>query len=219
MMRTYKTEAIVIKRRNIGEADRILTIFTKDQGKCIVSAKGIRRIPSRRSAHVELLNNSILTLYQARHSPILVEAVSLQTFDLLKQDLGKIGFAYHICELIDGLCPENQEHHQVYFLLKNTLHRLNRCSLSFRSASGGEKSQGDLSVATSAFGEATLSRDDMLMIIHEFEVELLTLLGYWHKPQAASLSMDTQAFIENILERRLKSKRVFNFAKNEKKYI
>lgn len=183
MMRTYKTEAIIIKRRNVGEADRLITVFTRDHGKLSIKAKGIRRVPSRRSAHVELLNTSVLTLYQASRYPILTEATALETFSDLKNDLQKIGFAYHLCELVDGLCPENQEHHQVYFLLKNTLHRLSRCN-------------------------STLSQE-ALFVIHEFEVTLLTLLGYWHKPQAASLSIDTHSFIENILERRLKSKRFF----------
>ena len=200
MMRTYKTEALIIKRLNVGEADRLITVFTRDHGKLSIKAKGIRRVPSRRSAHVELLNNSVLTLYSASRYPILTEATALETFSDLKEDLQKIGFAYHLCELVDGLCPESQEHHQVYFLLKNTLHRLSRCSLSFRAE--GEKSQGDLSGPVA-------HRDDMLMIVHAFEVELLTLLGYWHKPQSASLSVDTHSFIENILERRLKSKRVF----------
>ena len=63
-MRTHKTEGIIIKRRNYGEADRILTVFTKYNGKIQVKATGIRRIPSRRSAHVELLNYSVLNLYK-----------------------------------------------------------------------------------------------------------------------------------------------------------
>ncbi|MBI4096902.1 MAG: DNA repair protein RecO, partial [Candidatus Levybacteria bacterium] len=54
-MRTFRTEGIIIKRKNFGEADRILTVFTKEYGKLQVKAKGIRRIPSRRSAHVELV--------------------------------------------------------------------------------------------------------------------------------------------------------------------
>lgn len=182
-MRTYKTEGIIIKRRDVGEADRMITVFTRDHGKLSIKAKGIRRVPSRRSAHVELLNTTILTLYQASRYPILTEATATDTCSDLKEDLQKIGFAYHICELVDGLCPENQEQHQVFFLLKNTLQRLSRCN-----------------------SELT---QQALFVVHEFEVELLTLLGYWHTPQAASKSMDTQAFIENILERRLKSKRVF----------
>jgi DNA repair protein RecO (recombination protein O) len=183
MMRTYKTEAIVIKRRDVGEADRLITVFTRDHGKLSIKAKGIRRVPSRRSAHVELLNTAMLTLYQASRYPILTEATATDTCSGLKEDLQKIGFAYHLCELVDGLCPENQEHHQVYFLLKNTLQRLIRCDAA--------------------------SNNDALLVVHEFEVELLTLLGYWHTPQHASKSMDTHSFIENILERRLKSKRVF----------
>lgn len=184
MMRTYKTEAIVIKRRNVGEADRLITVFTRDHGKLSLKAKGIRRVPSRRSAHVELLNTATLTVYAASRYPILTEATAIETFSNLKEDLQKIGLAYHMCELVDGLCPENQEHHQVYFLLKNTLHRLMRCGVE--------------------------ANQESLLVIHAFEVELLTLLGYWHKPQSTSQSLDTQSFIENILERRLKSRSIFS---------
>ncbi|PIZ97846.1 MAG: DNA repair protein RecO, partial [Candidatus Levybacteria bacterium CG_4_10_14_0_2_um_filter_35_8] len=59
-MNSYKTEGIVIKRRNLGEADKILTIFTKRYGKIQVKAPGIRKINSRRSPHVELLNYSAI---------------------------------------------------------------------------------------------------------------------------------------------------------------
>lgn len=179
MLRTYKTEAIVIKRRNIGEADKILTVFTRDHGKMSIKAKGIRRVPSRRSAHVELLNHAVLTLHHSMY-PTLTEATALETFPDLKGDLQKVGFAYHICELIDGLCPENQEQRQVYFLLKSALERLSLCLT-----------------------------DEIVFAIHEFEIELLTLLGYWHRPLAASNTLDTNSFIENILERRLKSRRIF----------
>ena len=64
MSRAYKTEAIIIKRRNFGEADRILTILTKNYGKIQVRAPGVRKITSRRSSHIELLNFSSLTLYR-----------------------------------------------------------------------------------------------------------------------------------------------------------
>src|SRR5581483_11158034 len=123
-MRNLKTEGIIIKRRNFGEADRILTVFTKDHGKLQLKAKGVRRITSRRSSHTELLNLTSLYLYQGRNMYLLTEAIVVENFSQLKNDLLSVGFAYHICELIDGLCPENQENQKVFDLLKQTLFAL-----------------------------------------------------------------------------------------------
>ena len=198
-MRSFKTEGIIIKRRNIGEVDRFLTVFTKNHGKITVKAVGVRRIISRRSPHVELLNRSVLTLYKGNGYalPILTETESLDDFSSIKKDLTKIGFAYHICELVDGLCPENQEDRAVFSLLQKTLTHL--CH--------PERSEGSSQNGVRFFASA---QNDILMIIHEFEIELLTLLGYWHKPQALSTNLNTQYFIEGILERKLRSRSIFS---------
>ena len=46
--RSYRAEAIVLKHHDWGEADRILTVFTREHGKLRVIAKGVRKIRSRR---------------------------------------------------------------------------------------------------------------------------------------------------------------------------
>jgi DNA repair protein RecO (recombination protein O) len=120
-MRSYKIEGVVIKRRNIGEADRILTVFSKNQGKISIKAVGVRRIKSRRSSHIELLNHSFLYVYKNRSLPILTEAESLESFQDIKNSLRKVALAYHICELVDNLCPENQVNNSLFPLLINTL--------------------------------------------------------------------------------------------------
>lgn len=172
-MKTFTTEGIIIRRRNIGEADRILTIFTKGSGKIKVKAIGVRKINSRRSSHIELLNHSILTLYNGRAMPILTEAQTVEDFSEVKEDLAKVGFAYHICELLDGLCPENQENSDIFSLLKKAL--------------------------------SHLSEYDGKSFIEEFEKRLLVSLGFYPKAQFLP-NFNTQNFIENILERRLKSR-------------
>jgi DNA repair protein RecO (recombination protein O) len=178
-MRTFKTEGIVIKRRDSGEADKFLTIFTKDFGKMQLKATGVRRIASRRSPHVELLNLVEISFYKGKGMPVLIEAQSRLTFDLIKEDLQAIGLAYHLCELIDGLCAEDEVHQDIFALLVSTL--------------------------------AKLHTEDTVVIIHEFEVELLTILGFWNTGQSqyARDHVDTQQYIENLLERRLKSRRIF----------
>lgn len=177
-MKNFKTDGIVIKRRNYGEADRIITLLTKDHGKLQVKAKGIRKITSRRSPHVELLNYTQITVYKGKAYPILIEAQMKEDYAKIKRDLQKIGLAYHICELVDGLCPENQENEAVFNLLRKTLSELE-------------------------------VEQDLLAVIHEFEIELLTILGYWHDTLGLTAKLDTGYFIENIIERKLKSKSIF----------
>lgn len=183
-MRNFKAEGIIIKRRNYNDADRILTVLTKTHGKIYIKASGVRKITSRRAGHIELLNHSILSLYKGNAFPVLTEATTLNNFSFIKKDLKNVGLAYHLCELVDGLCPENQESGQVFVLLKNTLERLSE-------------------------------ETDTTLAVNEFEMQILTMLGYlpagrqgWNRANFVSM-VDIQSFIENILERKLKSRNIF----------
>lgn len=175
-MNSYKTEGIVIKRRNLGEADKILTIFTKRYGKLQVRAPGIRKITSRRSPHVELLNYSAISLYYGKNLPILIEAKTIEPFSDIKNNLEKIYSAYHICELVDNLCPDNQENWDVFILLKETL---------------------SLITAT----------NDSEKIIRAFELKILIQLGFL-KPMGVDANFNTISFIEQILEKKLKTRQI-----------
>ena len=176
-MHAYRTEGIIIKRKNFGEADRIITVFTKYSGKIQVMAKGVRKITSRRSSHVELLNLSLLTLHVAK-MPILTEAETLNHFSLLKNDLKRAGYAFYVCELIDGMLAEHQENRSVFSLIQNTLFNL----------------------------ETT---NEPKALLNKFEQELLSLLGFWPREQAFAL--DSSGIIENIMERKIKTKRMLPF--------
>lgn len=177
-MRTYKIEGIVLKRRNLGEADRILTVLSRESGKISVKAPGVRRIFSRRSSHVELLNHSQFTLYGSSKvfMPIVTEAQTLEDFSGVKSSLHKIGYAYYICELINGLCPENQENKSVFFHLKATLSALNQTR-------------------------------DALNLVKKFEKDLLSELGFWSEVKLLQ-TQDSRTVMERLLERKLKTIRV-----------
>ena len=173
-MHSYRTEGIVIKRLNFGEADRILTIVTPRHGKIKVLAKGVRKISSRRSSHIELLNLSIFSIHEAK-IPTLAEAETLNHFENLKNDLNKSAFAFYVCELVDGLIPEYQENRLVYDLLRQALY--------------------DIEI-----------EPDPRKRIKRFEQEILILLGFW--PKDRLFLEDTNEFIENIMERRIRTKRI-----------
>lgn len=125
-MQGIKVEGIILKRRNLGEADRILTVLTSQKGKISVLAKGVRRITSKKSGNVELLNRVILYLHQGRNFLILTEASSLDTCQRLKEDLTLSAYAFHIIELVDKLTAENQENRSLYLELVEVLRRLSK---------------------------------------------------------------------------------------------
>src|SRR5690349_12925667 len=108
-MRNIKSEGIIIKRKNLGEADRLITVITPHLGKLTIKATGVRKITSRRSAHIELLNHAALHLYKGKGMHVLTEVKMIDDHSKIKKDFTKVGFAYHLCELVDGLCPEEQE--------------------------------------------------------------------------------------------------------------
>lgn len=120
----FKTEGIILKRKDLGEADRILTVFSLHRGKISVLAKGVRRITSRRAGNVELLNRVQMYLHPGKNFLILTEAQALDTFSRLKEDLTLSTYAFHILELTDKMTAENQENRLLYEDLVQVLERL-----------------------------------------------------------------------------------------------
>jgi len=124
MKGSYKTEGIILKRTNYGEADRILTIYTKHYGKIRALAKGVRRITSRRGGNVELFNQAVLFLNKGRNLDLLQEAQVVYSFKSWRRDLEKVATAYYFSELVDKLTPEGQANQRVFQLLSHFLEKI-----------------------------------------------------------------------------------------------
>lgn len=124
-MRSFKTEGVILKRTNVGEADRLLTVFTKHYGKIKALARGVRRITSRRGGNVEVFTHATMFFSEGRNLDILTEAETIHSFQVLRKNLLTVAYAYKVCELIDRLTAEKQEHENIYRLLVNTLAMLN----------------------------------------------------------------------------------------------
>lgn len=126
MSRSYKTEGIILKRINLGEADKILTIYTKHYGKIKALAKGVRKITSRKGGNVELFNQVIIFLAKGKNLDILTEVQVVNSFRKWRKDLDKVSTAYYLCELVDKLTPEGQPSQAVFRLLKDSLSKIDQ---------------------------------------------------------------------------------------------
>lgn len=121
----YRTEAIVLRRMNIGEADKILTIYTPRYGKLKVVAKGVRRTTSRLSGYVELFTQARFLIAKGRNLDIVTQSEPLNVFRILREDLKLFGYASYAIELLDRLTEEGMENFPAYQLLSETFEALN----------------------------------------------------------------------------------------------
>lgn len=124
--RVYQTEAIIIKRINLGEADRILTLYTPEHGKIKAVAKGSRRTRSKLGGHVELLTHSQLLLAHGRNLDIVTQAQTIDSFLPLKENLKRMSCGLYISELVDVFSEEHAENRKLFQLLLQTLHQLSQ---------------------------------------------------------------------------------------------
>ena len=120
-LRTYRTEAIVLRRKDIGEADRILTLFTPHQGKVRVVAKGIRKPRSRKAGHLELFTCTNLLIAIGRDLDIVTQAEVVDAYRPLREDLLRSAYGGYMVELLDRFTPDAEEHESLYDLLRQGL--------------------------------------------------------------------------------------------------
>jgi DNA repair protein RecO (recombination protein O) len=124
--RTYQTEAIIIKKFKLGEADRILTLYTPHLGKIRAVAKGVRRPRSKMSGHLELLTHSLVSLARGRNLDTVTGAQTINSFFTLKSDLELTSCALYATELVDQFTADNVENRPLFQLLLETMERLCR---------------------------------------------------------------------------------------------
>lgn len=124
--RTYRTEAIVLKRSDFGEADRLLTLFSRDSGKLKAIAKGARKPQSRKTGHVELFMRSKFLIAEGRDLDIVTQAEMIAAYPELRDDLVRATYAAYLGELLDRFTVEDDPHRDMYDLLVLALEALNR---------------------------------------------------------------------------------------------
>jgi DNA repair protein RecO (recombination protein O) len=131
--RVYKTQAIVLRQRKLGEADKIVTLYSSHHGKIDAVAKGVRRTKSRLAGHLEPLTLGSYLLAEGRDLDIVTQAETVDSFPALRSDLERLSRGLYCAELVDRLTPERSEGNPVFRLLQDTLGYLD-ASLEYEMA-------------------------------------------------------------------------------------
>ena len=124
--RNYQTEAIIIKKIKLGEADRILTLYTPEMGKIQAVAKGVRRPRSKMAGHLELLTHSLISLARGRNLDTITGSQTINSFLPLKSDLDKSACALYATELVYQFTADTGEDRPIFQLLLETLDNLGK---------------------------------------------------------------------------------------------
>ena len=145
---SLRVEAVVIRHSDWGEADRLLTLYTRQAGKTRAIVKGARKITSRKAGHLEPFTQVKLQLAKGRDLFIVTQVDTIEPYFSLHEDLTLTGHAAYVLELIDRFTYEDDSENSTLFrLLTDTLSRL-------------------------------ASRSDPWLAIRYYEIRLLDFLGF-----------------------------------------
>jgi DNA repair protein RecO (recombination protein O) len=120
----YQTDAIIIKKTKLGEADRILTMYTPGLGKIQGVAKGVRRPKSKLAGHLELLTYTQVTLAEGHNLDTITGSQTIQGFTPLKTDLWLTSYGLYVIELVNQFTPEHAPDERIFNLMLETLQNL-----------------------------------------------------------------------------------------------
>ena len=146
--RSFRVEAVVLRHHDYGEADRLLTLYTRQLGKTRVLAKGARKIASRKAGHIEPFTQVKLQLARGRDMLLVTQADTVDAYLPLREDLILTSQASYVLELLDRFTyVDDTENPSTFRLLTDTLDRL-------------------------------ASNDDPWLVIRYYEMRLLDYLGF-----------------------------------------
>ncbi len=146
--RSFRTEAIILRRQDLGEADRLLTLYTPEFGKLSVVAKGVRKPTGRNTGHVELFARSSMLLARGRELHVVNQADMTESFLPIREDLARAAYASYLIELLDRFTEPDEQNTPLYHLLNDAL------------------------------GWLTDPDHDLRLVARYYELSLLRLVGY-----------------------------------------
>ena len=120
----FSTEGLVIKEMNIGESDRLVTLFTRDYGILKAFAPGAKSIKSKKGAATSLLTYSNITFQKRKETLRITEASPIAVFWGVGSDIDIVTLAQYFCELANTFGENGTPNTEMLRLILNSLHFL-----------------------------------------------------------------------------------------------
>ena len=120
----YRDEGVVLRAIKLGEADRIVTIFTQGHGKIRAVAKGIRKTTSKFGARLEPMSRVALQCYKGRELDIVTQAESLDSNRVLREEYALLTRSVPMLEAVDQVAQDREPNPALYRMLTGALHTL-----------------------------------------------------------------------------------------------
>ncbi len=113
-MRSFSAIGIVLKRTDVGETDRVVTLFTREFGKIVAVAKGCRKLNSSKLASLEPGTLSKVFFVKTKSLPILTQAQLINDYPNAKKDLSRLRKVFEVLEMLDSLLIEEIEQTEIF---------------------------------------------------------------------------------------------------------
>ena len=119
-----KTEGIVLREIEYKDADKLLTVLTREHGKITLKARGVRSGRSRSKAACQLLTFSEFTVSEKQGKYVITEATPKEMFPELRADLELLYLASYFAQVTDAVAQEEDASPELLSLLLNALYAL-----------------------------------------------------------------------------------------------
>lgn len=125
-MSFLKTRGIVIREVSIGEADKIITIFSRNRGRISALARGGKRPKSKLAAASQLMCYGEYMLYSGKELYTVNSCEVIEPFYEIRNDMVKLTYAAHFMDIVFEIAQENLPAPKLLQLLLNSLHMLSK---------------------------------------------------------------------------------------------
>lgn len=174
----YKTKGIILRKTDLSESARLLTIFTEKFGKILVRAKGVARHESKLKSLIEPFNIYEFMLACSKNIDVLANSYPIKEFDYLRNNLSALALAFYFAELVDKLVAAPERDENIWILL------------------------------TRGFWALDQKRDDLPKLKEAFEKKLLEFLGHpSFAVGARRTEREKQNYLESLAGEQIKSER------------
>ncbi|MCR4429854.1 MAG: DNA repair protein RecO [Tepidanaerobacteraceae bacterium] len=123
-MGLYRTDAIVLGHRNIGEADRVMTLFSPEKGKISAVARGVRRLNNRLLGGTQLFTFSNFLIMENRNLDSISQCEIKESFHKIRANLERMAYGLYFAEMLRASTPEEDKNHALFNFFLKTLYFL-----------------------------------------------------------------------------------------------